>query len=218
MAGPRVMRVVRLRPSSSTFDQVLRSVLLPDLIGQSGCLEVFAGRRADPSPEERIVVSIWRDRQAMVDAVGDTVEASPFHPELRDSTTDRELVVCDLEFGDRTESAAAPTVLRLVEGTVRPGELAAYVAEAEAGMVADRAAGRGPIAMFLGLRGMDSFVTLSLWPGWSTVQDATGGDVERPIATRHAERLLGWTAWHYEALTAEGRPVARRPSATDTLL
>ena len=66
-------------------------------------------------------------------------------------------------------------------------------------------------------------MTLSVWSSWSALEIATGGDVNRPIATRHAERIHVWEAVHYELLPnmtppgAGGRPVAgrhARPSAT----
>lgn len=197
---PRVIRIFRFRLAEPHFDTELRRVLLPDLATTAGVLDVYGGRRDRPNPDERIVASVWSDRDAMVAALAESVEASPFHPELLDLSTDRELTICDLEFGDRDETTGAPAVLRLVEGTVRPGELAAYVEEARLGTIADREAGRGPLALYLGCSGNDSFMTLSIWPDWATLQDATGGVVDRPIATRHAERLVDWTASHYEVM------------------
>jgi len=132
--------------------------------------------------------------------LGESIDGSPFHPELLDLSTDRDLRICELEFGDRDESMGTPAVLRLVEGTVRPGELGAYIEEARIGTIADRDAGRGPLALYLSCSAHDSFMTLSIWPDWATLQDATGGNLDRPIATRHAERLVDWTASHYEVM------------------
>jgi len=197
---PRVIRIFRFRLAEPHFDTELRRVLLPDLLTMDGVVDVYGGRRDRPNPDERIVASVWADRASMVAALGEAIESSPFHPELLDLSTDRELSICELEFGDRDESLGVPAVLRLVEGTVRAGELAAYVDEARLGTMADREAGRGPLALYLGCSGNDSFVTLSIWPDWATLQDATGGDVDRPIATRHAERLVDWSASHYEIM------------------
>jgi hypothetical protein len=203
VAQSRVLRIFRFRVAQVQFDVDLRRSLLPDLLEMPGIEDVYGGRRDRPNPDERVLASVWTDRAAMVDAVGESSESLVFHPEILDLSTDRDLRICRLEFGDRSDQAGSPAVLRLVEGTVRAGELAAYVAEAQAGTVTDRAAGRGPLALYLGCSGDDSFITLSVWLDWSTLQEATGGDVDRPIATRHADRLVAWTASHYEAMGAE---------------
>ena len=197
---PRVLRIFRFRLAQPQSDAELRGVLLPDLLTKEGVVDVYGGRRDRPNPDERLVASVWSDRASMTAAVGDSIESSPFHPELLDLSTDRELSICELEFGDRDESMGIPAVLGLVEGKVRPGELGAYVDEARQGTIADRDAGRGPLALYLGCLGDDSFMTLSTWPDWATLQDATGGRLDRPIATRHAERLVDWTASHYEVM------------------
>ena len=198
MVDSRIVRIFRFRPVRPDFDDVLRRRVLPDLVATPAVDEVLAGRRDHPVPGQRVVVSIWRDLPAMTAVMGDRIEASEFHPELLDESADREILVGELAFGDRVASGERPTVLRIVQGTVRAGELGAYTAEAQAGTVADRAAGSGPQALYLGVTGPDSFVTVSLWPDWATVQAATGGNLNRPIATRHAERLVAWTAGHYE--------------------
>jgi hypothetical protein len=105
-----------------------------------------------------------------------------------------------------------PAVLRFVTGQVRPDELDTYVAEAHEGTIADAAAGRGPVALYLAPDPSNAFRTLSVWIDWDTLQAATGGDVNRPIATRHAERLLDWEADHYEILPGLVEP-GRRPSS-----
>jgi len=197
------VRIFRFRPVRPDFDDVLRRLVLPDLLAVPAVEEVIAGRRDHPTPGQRVVVSIWRDLASMAAVVGDRIEASGFHPELLDESTDRDVLVGRLEFGDRVALDEQPAVLRIVEGTVRAGELGPYTAEAQAGTLADRAAGRGPLALYLGLTGPDSFVTVSLWPDWATVEAATGGNLNRPIATRHAERLVAWTAGHYEIVDPE---------------
>jgi hypothetical protein len=56
----------------------------------------------------------------------------------------------------------------------------------------------------------DRFVTLSVWSDWTTLQAATGGDVDRPVTTRHAQLLTDFHAEHYEAipeLWALARPI-----------
>ena len=188
------------------FDGDFRAVLIPDLLDLPGIIDAFAGRRGNPGPGDRIVASLWLNRQAMTMALGEEIEGAPLHPEVPGGGTDRTLLTCDVEFGDRVESDDEPRVLRLAEGIVRAGELDLYTREARAGMIADRTAGRGPTALYLARTGAESFVTLSLWRGWPTLQDATGGNVHQPIATRHADRLVAWTASHYEVIAPERRP------------
>jgi hypothetical protein len=49
-------------------------------------------------------------------------------------------------------------------------------------------------------------LTLSLWSGGSNLEVAIGGDVDRPIATRHAKLLEAWHAEQYEAIPGVGEP------------
>jgi hypothetical protein len=100
-------------------------------------------------------------------------------------------------------AGAEAKVLRLVEGSVRDGEFDRYVEEAESGTLGDAAAGRGPVALYLARAGRSDFVTLSTWTEWDVVEDATGGDIRRPAATRHAERLVAWSASHFEVVGPE---------------
>ena len=85
-------------------------------------------------------------------------------------------------------------------GSPAPGQLDGYLDEARAGTLADRAIGEGPLALYLAVDPPDRFVTLSLWGGWSHVEAATGADHEHVDRTRHAERLVTWTAEHYEVI------------------
>jgi hypothetical protein len=94
-----------------------------------------------------------------------------------------------------------PQVLRIFRGVVRDGELNAYVDEARAGTIADIESGHGPHALYLAVDPPASFVTVSLWGDWQAIESATGGDIRRPIATRHADRLSRGTAQHYEVVT-----------------
>ena len=90
--------------------------------------------------------------------------------------------------------------MRVVSGITRAGQLDGYLDEARAGTLADRAIGEGPLALYLAVDPPDRFVTLSLWGGWSHVEAATGADHEHVDRTRHAERLVTWTAEHYEVI------------------
>jgi hypothetical protein len=200
--GEQILRVFRFRPAKRGFDETLRTVMLPELVAMPGMLEVIVGRQGPDERGLRLVVSLWQSRQAMATQVGEDFEPPTFHPELLSATTDHVLGWWPLTFGIRSDHPDTPHVLRHVYGTVRPGELSAYVADARAGTIQDASEGRGPLSLYLVADSPDSFQTVSAWPDWATVERATGGDVERPIATRHTERLVDWKATHYEVVPA----------------
>jgi hypothetical protein len=200
---PRVLRLFRFKPATPQFDETVRRTLLPDLGQLPGLLDVVAGRRVSIADDDRVVASIWRSWSDMQDAVGASPEESPFHPELLEESTNRKFAAAPIVFGDLYRAGAEPRVLRVVEGSVHDGEFDRYVAEAEAGTRDDAAAGRGPVTLYLARSGTNDFVTLSTWIEWDDVQDSTGGDIRRPQATRHAERLVAWSASHFEIVGPE---------------
>jgi len=200
---PRVLRLFRFKPATPQFDEIVRLTLLPDLGRLPGLLDMAAGRRVSLADDDRVIASIWRSWSAMQGAVGAAVEESPLHPELRAASTNRKFSATPIVFGDHYQAEAEPRLLRVVEGSVRDGEFDRYVEQAEAGTQADAAAGRGPVALYLARTGTNDFVTLSTWTEWDDVQDATGGDIRRPQATRHAERLVAWSASHFEIVGLE---------------
>jgi len=200
---PRVLRLFRFKPATPQFDETVRRTLLPDLGRLPGLLDMVAGRRVSLADDDRVIASIWRSWSAMQDAVGASIEESPFHPELLDGSTNRKFSAAPIVFGGLYQAGAEPRVLRVVEGSVRDGEFDRYVEEAEAGTRADAAAGRGPVTLYLARAGTNDFVTLSTWTEWDDVQDATGGDIRRPQATRHSERLAAWSASHFEIVGLE---------------
>ena len=59
------------------------------------------------------------------------------------------------------------------------------------------------MALYLATDGVDAFVTMSAWRSWHDIELATGGDIHRPRATRHPERLVAWDVEHFELV----RPV-----------
>ncbi|MDP9482526.1 MAG: hypothetical protein M3P84_04800, partial [Chloroflexota bacterium] len=91
-------------------------------------------------------------------------------------------------------------LLRVVHGDVYLGGLERYIELARAGTLADAESGRGPLSLYLAPRLPKGFVTLSVWSDWATLQEATGGNIDQPIATRHARMLSGWQAEHYEVI------------------
>ena len=205
MSESRVLRLFRFRPVNKGFDAVLREDLVPDLLAFPAVVDVYVGRQGPDEMGERLVASVWESRSEMAAAVGEDFDPPSFHAEHLDETADRVLEIHELDVAMRFEDAppgVAPAagILRLVRGQVRPGELPPYRDEVRRGTIADVEAGHGPLALYLAIEPPDRFVTMSLWSSWSALEAATGGDVRRPIATRHEERILGWEAVHYEVL------------------
>jgi hypothetical protein len=184
------LRLFEFTPVRGAFDSILRDVMIPDMLTLPGVLQVYVGRQGPDEVGPRLVASTWESEEAMADALGVSFDAPRFHPEFIDETAARRLEFLPLSFSYHADATDPPAIIRLVTGQVRPDELETYVREAWAGTEDDAAAGRGPTALFLATRPPDRFRTLSVWPDWTTLQDATGGDIDRPIATRHARRLI----------------------------
>ena len=201
MAEPTVLRVFSFRPVRSAFDAVLRDVMVPDLRRFPDLLDLHLGRRGPDELGPRLIASVWSSRDAMVDAVGEGFDPPVFHPEFIDETEDRTLEILPLAISLRFERPAPPRIMRATRGRIRPGERTAYIEEARIGTLADVEARRGPLALHLGTGpGDDDFLTVSVWENWSDIEAATGGDIGRPIATRHPERIVDWDASHYEII------------------
>lgn len=200
MSAQPVVRLFRCRPVRYEFDSILRERMIPDLLRSPGVLDVHVGRHGPDSIGERLVASIWATEAAMVSAMGTDIEASLFHPEYLEETTDRRLQVHPLAISAVAGRQEPARVLRLVEGRVRAGELDAYVDEARRGTEQDIATGRGPLALYLAGLPPDRFVTLSVWTDWPAIEAATGAGTDRPGATRHAERLAETRVEHYEVV------------------
>jgi hypothetical protein len=201
VAEPPILRLFSFRPVQSAFDAVMRDVMVPDLRLFPGMLDLYLGRRGPDELGPRLIASIWSSRSAMIPAVGEHFDPPIFHPEYLDSTADRVLEILPLAVSLRFERPEQARIMRALRGRIRPGERDAYIEEARIGTLADDAAGRGPIALHLGTGpGDDDFVTVSIWEKWSDIEAATGGDVERPIATRHPERIIEWDASHFELI------------------
>jgi hypothetical protein len=160
---------------------------------------VHVARRHGATPE-RIVASVWPSREAMRSALQISRDEGRSQLELPDRALDAGVEVLplaiDLAFGPFDDAL----VLRVYRGRIRPGELDAYLDDARAGTLADHDAGRGPVALHLGVELPDRFVTVSAWTGWDRIEAATGGNIRNPVATRHPERLLEGTVRHYEIL------------------
>ncbi len=197
--GP-VLRLFRFRSAVPGFDAQIRDVLVPDVVRIPGNLAAYAGRNGADDDGARLIATVWASHEAMVAGVGADVDHGVFHPELLAGSTDRELhglaIACALP-PDRYAEAG---ILRLVTGHTRPGAQVAYADAVSAGATADRAAGMGPIALYLGIQAPDRFATLSLWDSWAHLEEATGADIRAVGRTRHEDLLDRWAADHYEAI------------------
>ena len=69
-----VIRLSCFRSARAEFDQVLRTVMLTDLRRMDGLLDVHVGRRGPDQLGDRIVASIWTDRNAMVAGMGPSLD------------------------------------------------------------------------------------------------------------------------------------------------
>jgi hypothetical protein len=59
------------------------------------------------------------------------------------------------------------------------------------------------------------FVTVSAWTGWAAIEQATGGNIHQPLATRNAERLVAFDVGHYEILPDSVRPESAPSAESD---
>jgi len=215
----RHLRVVTFHPvgPETLVDAALRETCLPALLGSDGIIDAWAGRKGSRSDPRRVLVTTWVDAPSAstASAPGVRAEAANAHDDQPDPpdlatlraisaagtslTIDAALAVelaVHLRF-DRPEPAR---ILRVFHGTVRPGELDAYVADARTGTMADAVVNDGLVAFALGPAAADAFVTVSAWTGWPAIEEATGGNTRVPIATRNAIRLTGFEVSHFELL------------------
>ena len=197
MTDAAVVRIFRFHVARRGFDEILRTSLTPDLAALPGVTDVYSGRQGPDESGPRIIVSAWTSREAMVAGVGD--QLGVFHPEYLELSTDRILECWPVRFQRRFRSDE-PRILRVLRGTVRAGELDAYVDDVAAGAERDAIDARGPISIYLAEAGDDAFLTISAWTSWDDVERATGGDIHRPRATRQPERLVDWDVDHYEVV------------------
>jgi len=200
VAETAVLRILHFRPQRVDFDSQLRERFIPILRNQAGLVDLIAGRHGPDERGPRIVVSVWdADAVVALPPWSDQAVVDQGKPP-GESPPPTEVLPVRLLF--RSDDTAPARVLRIFRGRVRSGELDAYVVDAANGTRADAAAGHGPLALYLAADGgsPDTFVTVSAWAAWSAIEVATGGDVRRPVATRHPERLADAEATHYEVI------------------
>lgn len=203
-----VLRLLRFRPAETGFDATIRDVLVPEVRRLPGNLAAYAGRIGPDDDGERLMATVWASREAMAAGVGEGIDGLRFHPELVPASRDLRLDVLPVAFALPPVQEVDAGILRLVTGLTQPGDQEAYVAAVEAGAGADRAAGSGPVALYLGVLAPDAFTTLSLWAAWKDLEAATGADIRVAARTRHEELLERWSATHYEVVPGIDQPTA----------
>ena len=195
----RFLRVVAFQPSGleAPVDAVLREAIVPRLLECDDVIDAWIGRHGSASDRTRVLASTWTAEpgagMADLDILGDAGLADG--PPVVDRVDHIGLAV-----HARFERPEPARILRVFRGTARPGELDDYVLEARNGMSADSEVNDGLIAFALGTVPPDSFITVSVWTGWSAIEAATGGNTRRPFSTRNAERLVEFQIVHYEIL------------------
>jgi hypothetical protein len=197
-----VMRLLGFRPTVPAFDAVLREQTLRSLCDLPGVVAVYGGRHGPDELGPRLVASIWEANAAMEAALEACLRGGRVHPEQLENVEDLavEVHVPELVF-HAPAGLDRPRIIRTLRGNIRPGQIESYIREVKSGLAADLAAGHGPTAFYLA-RGAsaDAFLTLSAWESWTAIELATGGDIARPMATRHPELISTWEATHYEAI------------------
>jgi hypothetical protein len=208
---PSVLRIFRFRPTASEFDATLRTLIIPSMCAAPGIRDLHVARQGPGELGPRIVASVWAAHSDMARAVGASIDDPALHPGYAELATDQDLAILPLDFGIRRDREAPPSILRLLLGVAREGLLDEYLQEARRGTEADIEAGRGPMALYLAADPPERFVTVSVWGDWASIERATGGAPDRPIATRHPELLASWHVEHYEVLPMAGRPPVAAP-------
>ncbi len=198
MTPSPVLRFVRFRPLNLAFDGDIRAAVIPDLIRLPGLVDHYFARQGPDEIGLRVAATIWESEDAMTAAVGPGIGGGGFHVEFLERITDASLQVLPLAVVDRYDTERTPLILRCFEGRTRPGERDAFIKEERSATQAKVKAGSGPLALYVGVGGDDTFLRLSTWPSWSDVEAATGGKLEDPIWSLHPERVVSWELSHYE--------------------
>ena len=206
-----ILRLFVFRParSDAAFDATLREDVLPRLMDMPGIVDAFVGRHGPGSDDERVIASIWESRRAMTAGLGASSIMAPYQPDQAAEVVASRLDILGVRVAVRHERADPPVILRVFRGEAKQGQLEGYIQEADMGAKADAESNAGLAALYLGSQPPTRFITVSAWTSWSSIEVATGGDVRRPVATRHSERLVGADVDHYEMLPNAIRPPVR---------
>ena len=195
-----LLRLFGFRPDDQTevTDRYIREQLEPSLLGNDELRYLFSGRSRDDQGETRQVVSIWEGSSAEEHDLESRIR-NPFECEQSELVRDEHISVLPISFF-RTTNLAEASILRVFRGRTHADALDTYVKETRARSQVSGAENRRARAVFMATRRPDEVVAISIWPDWDTVSEATGGNLQTPIATRHPERLRSWEASHYEII------------------
>jgi hypothetical protein len=194
----------------SILDAWLRDDLLPAARAARGIREVLIGRRGTGDNAERIVATVWETSSAMSRAVA-SLPSIPGIAAPADGDAEGTVQVQPVRLAMRLRRSGGARIIRLFTGDVRDGELDTYVERARLGVLADAAAGAGPLSFYLAAVPPVRFAAVSTWSSWPSIEAATGSSVGRPDATRHADLLESSDVAHYEMLPGARGTTAVRP-------
>ena len=202
MALAPVIRLFGFRPTRPAFDNVIRDWIAPAIRTQAGVVDVYAGRHGPDELGPRLILSVWETRAAMDSVFDGPVRSGEIQPERLDGIAEASVEVLVPEIVYRTDQpTGAPRIIRIFRGCAHPGLRGRYIDETRAGVVLDAAAGHGPAAFYLSPgTSEETFVSISVWTDWTAIEQATGGDVRRPTATRRPELIESFEATHFEAI------------------
>lgn len=165
--------------------------------GEDGNLATWLGRRGAGPTEERIVVSLWSPGHAprrAVDVAQRIISEVPAGVRIVGARSE----VLPVRIHETFPRDRPMAILRVFRGRTHPGQLEAYLAEAQAGTLLDGHRPDGPGTLVCAAEDEAGFVTASLWPDWAAIEACTGGDIRRPLATRNAARIERGEPTHYE--------------------
>lgn len=215
MTQVEVVRLFQWRPTGPAFDTALRERLLPDFVRLPGIVRAWAGRQGPDELGRRALVSLWATQEAMAAALGEEADDRSFHPDELDLTTGRTLDVLPVLLvaghvamatttapqgaADVPPAPVSAGILRIARGRVS-GDLERYADGVWRGLAQDREHGVGPSALVMARAGDASFLTVSTWPDWASIEAATGATREVPIRTKRSDQLVSFEADHFELI------------------
>ncbi|HSK53079.1 MAG TPA: hypothetical protein VLA44_10010 [Clostridia bacterium] len=212
----RQLRLISFRSTadSAVLDAALRNGVLAEIARAADVVDAFLARHGPTDPGVRIVATV---REPALDGVAgaklaELTALSALDGDVFDPAGVDLVRLLPIAFSARFDRAEPPQILRIFRGTVLPGRLDEYIGRAAEGTTIDGRSIEGLCGLYLATEPPDDFVTLSVWRDWGSIELATGGNVRRPMATRHAELIARGTAQHYELVaTAPGAVANPRP-------
>lgn len=208
MSAGKLLRLIAFRSSadSAVLDAALRERLLPEIGRLPGVDLLHVARRAPTVSGERILVSVRTESPRDPDPLP-SEEANAL-ARLGAPLVEPSLIVEErllpIAFSVEVQRPEPARILRVYRGNVRPGQLDEYIRRAEDGTRADAASVGGLCSLYLATGRPERFITVSTWLDWGSIEQATGGDVRRPMATRHSELIAEGEASHFEIVQTAG--------------